>query len=276
MNENVRQLVRTEPIGRIKMLGLLALQKRLVFPGAQCRGQAWTRVTPPNGARLLRLSYGGRAIPALWAAAGRADAPVLLVFYGNDMCLARALPIFQAVRQTGVSVLMPEYIGYGMNPGRASESNCYATADAAYEHLLSRGVEPRRIVVMGVSLGGAVAIDLAARREVGGLVTLITFTSIRELARHLVPNFHWSWMLRHRFESLGKIERVSCPTLIVHSSGDELIPMRMADDLSERCGGKVTRVTIDGAGHRMVEMLETAGEQIVDELGRFVGQVARK
>ena len=57
----------------------------------------------------------------------------------------------------GANVLIPEYVGYGLSTGDACEAGCYATADAAYQHLLSRSdIDPRRIVVAGASLEGTV------------------------------------------------------------------------------------------------------------------------
>ena len=89
-----------------------------------------------------------------------------------------------------------------------------ATADAAYDYLVStRGVEPDRIIAAGWSLGGAVAIDLASRRQVGGLIAFSSFTSLGDMARRILPFVPVSLLLRHRFDSVSKIAKIGCPDL---------------------------------------------------------------
>jgi len=183
-------------------LGLLALfaslQARLIFPGAQTQGQPYASVRPPVGAELVTLSTvnGDRVValfgPALTPAGHHhpeaSRRPTLLYFYGNGMCLNDTSEQFDHFRRLGANVLIPEYVGYGMSGGQPSETGCRATADAAYDHLHSRrDVDPRAIVAVGWSLGGAVAIDLASRRPVAGLAAFSTFTSLVEMARRNFP-----------------------------------------------------------------------------------------
>ena len=92
--------------------------------------------------------------------------------------MARCQKSFEGLRRLGVNVLIPEYPGYGMSDGRASERGCYAAADVAYDYLARRpDIDRAQIIVAGHSLGGAVAVDLASRRHVAALITLSTFTS---------------------------------------------------------------------------------------------------
>jgi pimeloyl-ACP methyl ester carboxylesterase len=81
------------------------------------------------------------------------------------------------------------------------------------KHLLRRNdIDQSLIVVGGVSLGGAVAIDLAARRrEVAGCIALVTFTSIPDVARHLHPDVPIHRLIRMKFDSLAKMPSVACP-----------------------------------------------------------------
>ena len=255
-------------------------QNRLLFPGQKTRGTHLARVTPPVGSHLLELrAAGGQKIAALFGRAMDAEgspitgeAPTLLFFYGNEMCLRQALIPVQFLRQLGFNVLVPEYLGYGLSEGRASESGCYATADAAYDYVHARDdINPATIGVLGCSLGGAVAIDLAARRPVSRLATLVTFTSIADMVRLSYPRLPVSWVLRYRFESERKMKRVKCPVLIGHSLQDRRIPYEMADRLAAAAAGPVERLRITGADHSSTELLEIAGEQIGAALTAFFG-----
>jgi fermentation-respiration switch protein FrsA (DUF1100 family) len=261
---------------------LFALQTKIIFPGAETQGQpeAVVRAGPDEELVTLTTAGGDRVValfgPAL-TADGRPDPratsrPTLLYFYGNGMCLRDAADELERFRRLGLNVLIPEYVGYGMSGGKPGESGCYATADAAYDHLRARrDVDPRFIVVGGWSLGGAVAIDLASRKPVIGLVAFSSFTSMVEMARRNFPFLPASLLLRHRFDNQRNIARVACPILIGHGRLDTLIPYEMSERLTAAAKSPVTRLTIDGAGHN--DFYAVGGDQVFDAVRQFVGQL---
>ena len=255
------------------------LQTRLIFPGAQTQGQPYAQVRPPADADLVALSTAdGDRVVALFGAALTRDGeahpdagrrPTLLYFYGNGMCLNDLMEQFDQFRRLGVNVLIPEYAGYGMSGGKPGEPGCRATADAAYDHLQSRrDVDPRTIVAVGWSLGGAVAIDLASRRPVAGLAAFSTFTSMVAMARRNFPFLPSSLLLRHRFDNLAKIGRVSCPILLMHGGADRLIPSAMMDRLAASARTPVTKLTVKGADHNDFFLIGAA--QVAESLDRFL------
>ena len=257
-------------------------QAGLILRGRRTHGRACAAVAPPAGAELMSIPTAcGRRVAALFGPALSAEGerlpdapsrPTLLFFYGNGMCLRDTVPLFEHLRRIGANVLVPEYLGYGLSDGPADERGCYATADAALQHLLRRDdVDPSVIVAGGVSLGGAVAIDLAAReRAVAGLIALVTFTSIPDVARHLHPDVPIWRLIRMKFDSLAKMPLVKCPALIGHSTADALVPPWMADRLAGAAGGPVTRLVIEGANHHAAEMLEVGGDVIFGAARRFM------
>jgi fermentation-respiration switch protein FrsA (DUF1100 family) len=270
-----------------RLAELYVSQTGLIFPGRQTQGVPVSEVESRGGVELVRTKTAtGDQIAALFGSAqdttGKPLAdprsrPTMLFFYGNENHLAcrNVAHVFDGLRRIGVNVLIPEYVGYGLSTGDACEAGCYATADAAYQHLLARqDIDPSRIVVAGASLGGAVAIDLASREKgIAGLVTLITFTSMPDMARVLQPTLPIWRFIRHKFESERKMPRVKCPALLIHSTGDALVPYSMADRLASACGGPVSRLKIEGAGHSSVEMLEGGGNLIYDAMTDFVARI---
>ena len=98
----------------------------------------------------------------------------------------------------------------------------------------TRRVDAKTIIAAGWSLGGAVAIDLASRRQVGGLIVFSTFTSGVEMARRMLPFVPVSLLLRHRFDSVHKIAKIRCPILIGHGRRDPLIPFRWGKNSPQR------------------------------------------
>lgn len=271
----------------LKLGRLYLSQAQLIMPGRATQGAACARITPPAHCELVRLTTPAGPVAALFGPAcgpapedvneplpDAARRPTLLFFYGNKMCLGVSVHLFQHLRRLGVNVLVPDYLGFGLSGGTASEPNCYATADAAYEHLLRRrDIDRSLIVAGGVSLGGAVAVELATRRPLAGLMALVTFSSIPDMARHLYPDVPIWRFIRHKFDSAARMRAVNCPTLVGHSTGDRLVPSWMADRLARRCGGPVTRLVIHGADHGAAEMLEVAGDALFAGMKQFLDTI---
>ena len=136
-----------------------------------------------SGERIVAL-YGAALQPDGRPDPQAAHRPTMIFFYGNAMCLSYAQEQLEQFRRLGLNVLIPEYVGYGMSTGKPSEKGCQETALAAYEYLLDqRQTRPKQIIAAGWSLGGAVAIDLAYQRKVGGLIAFSSFTSGVEMGR---------------------------------------------------------------------------------------------
>lgn len=258
---------------------LFALQIDLIFPGAKRQGDPSTVVKAGPGEQLVTLTTDrGDRVVALFGPAltpqgephpSAASRPTLLYFYGNAMSLSDAVDQLEHFRRLGVNVLTPDYVGYGMSGGKASESSCQATADACLAHLRTRkDVDPRKIVASGWSLGGAVALDLASRQDVAGLIAFCTFTSMSEMAKRNFPFLPTSLLLRHRFDNQSKIAKVSCAILIGHGRRDPLIPHAMAERLAAAARVPVMKFTVEDAGHN--DFFAIGGDQVLDAMRAFL------
>lgn len=262
---------------------VLLMQDRLVFPGTWTQNQP-TAQMPALQKDLVKLTTAkGQEITVYYAPAllpdgaphpGATTRPTIIYFYGNNMCLRDSVLIAGQLRRLGMNVLVPEYVGYGLSKGDASEENCYATADAAYDYLLSRhDVDRQRIVAAGFSLGGAMAIDLASRRPCAAVASFCTFTSIGDL--NSVPAT-W-WLLRPRFENERKLEEIHCPVFIAHGRKDAVVPFEMSDRLAaaaEKAHAPLTRITLDDAGHE--DFFERGDRKLLADFRQFVEEATRQ
>jgi hypothetical protein len=258
------------------------IQDRFIFPGADTQGERDALLTQGTNNEILSLrANDGTRIAALFGSALQSDGqpladnracPTVIYFYGNGSCMAYSMDVFDHARRLGANIIIPDYEGYGMSAGKPSESGCYAAADVAYDYLLSRkDIDPKRIVPMGWSLGGAVAIDLANRRPAAGLVTISAFTNLRAMAHQFVPWAPLSLILKYRFDNLKKLTEISCPILIAHGTLDELVPARMAGELAAVAKGKVTRYDVMDAGHN--DVYDVGGEKLWNQIGDFLGRL---
>ncbi|HUO10327.1 MAG TPA: alpha/beta hydrolase [Phycisphaerae bacterium] len=259
-------------------LVLTLLQKKLIFIGAETQGTSESQVSPPAGSELVRLRTAeGTGITGLFGkateGADAATAPTVIWFYGNAMCMNDALQEFKLFRRLGANVMLVDYAGYGMSGGNASEQGCYAAAEAGYRYLLSReDIDRRKIVAAGWSLGGAVAIDLAARHaeegHICGVMTFCTFTSMVEMGQHHYPIFPVRLMLTERFESEGKMAKIHVPVLMGHGCRDSIVPFGMCERLAKACGGRVRRFRCDEADHD--DFFDVAAADVEREVGEFL------
>ncbi len=176
----------------------------------------------------------------------------------------RAGHIF-AVAEAGSSILVIDYRGYGKSAGSPSESGLYADARAAYGWLREQSWSPERIVVHGESLGTAVAVDLAVREPVAGVVLEAPFPSAGDVAGTILPLL--GPLLVRSFRSIEKIGRLRAPLLVIHGSRDAIIPIELGRRLFDAAPEPKQFWAVPGAGHN--DIVETAGPEYTARLARF-------
>ena len=194
---------------------------------------------------------------------------VLLLFHGNATNLGTDLPRLQFFARLGVGFFEVDYRGYGKSEGSPDEAGLYQDADAAYRYLVEAGGhKPSEIFLHGQSLDGAVAIDLASRRECGGLIVESSFTSAREMARRMFLLPLLEYVPKSRFDSLRKISQVRCPVLIVHGAQDQVIPFSMGERLYAAAPEPKSFLPVEGAGH--ADNFIVGGERYQERLRNFM------
>ena len=162
----------------------------------------------------------------------------LIYFHGADLNIGSNVAQAYWLRQLGFNVLLAEYRGYGLSEGSfPSETALYEDAEAALDHLVqARGIQAGGIFVYGHSLGGAIAIDLATKHpDLAGIIVQNSFTSMADMVMHF-DYTRWlpvRWILHQRFESLQKVSQLQVPILLIHATGDPLIPKVMGERLYE-------------------------------------------
>jgi uncharacterized protein len=148
---------------------------------------------------------------------------VVLYCHGNGGNIGHRLGACAALLETGVNVLLFDYRGYGRSEGRPTEEGTYLDAQAAYRWLTQRGFAPAHILAFGESLGGAVAVELALRERLCGIVLQSSFTSIPDVGAELFPWLPVRWLATIHYNSRAKLEKVRVPVMVMHSRSDRLV-----------------------------------------------------
>jgi fermentation-respiration switch protein FrsA (DUF1100 family) len=172
------------------------------------------------------------------------------------------------------SVLLYDYRGYGKSEGSPDEEGTYRDAQAAHRYLVeTKKVLPADLVIMGESLGSAVALDLALEKPAAALVLEAPFTSVPDMAR-TTALFALAPLVRTRYDNLGKVARLERPLLILHGDRDEVVPFRLGQKLFEAAGQPKTFLAVPGAGHNDVYLVGGAAywRAIADFLSGLPGR----
>lgn len=186
-----------------------------------------------------------------WYAAVENPTAVILFCHGNAGNIThRADLLYEMQTSIGASILAFDYRGYGKSEGSPDEAGLKQDARSARAWLAQRaGVSEQRVVLMGESLGGAVAVDLAAKDGARGLVLEDTFTSLPDMAGYHYPWLPARWLMRGRFDSLELIKKYHGPLLMSHGTSDTIVPHHYAEKLFAVANEPKQLVWDTGADH---------------------------
>ncbi|MDY7226167.1 alpha/beta hydrolase [Hyalangium rubrum] len=240
---------------------LYALQRSVLFPAPRRASQE-----PLREAGFRRLTPPGKpVVDVLHLPAGPGE-PTLVHFHGNGEQISNLVRLGQAMRERGVGFLAVEYPGYASNPGSPSEQGFYEAAEIAIADLRASGVGPEQTVLSSRSIGGGVAVEMARRGHGARMVLLAPFTSVVDMAGLVFPFLPTRLLVRDPFDNAAKAPGIQVPVLIFHGDQDEVIPVRMGQQLG-RLFPKGTMETVPGARHN--DLLEQTWPVLVDRMAAF-------
>lgn len=166
-----------------------------------------------------------------WFVPGEKAGLTFIFCHGNAGNIGHRLEKLKIMHGLGVNIFIFDYRGYGNSEGVPSESGLYSDAAGAYRYIVEeREISEDNIVLYGESIGGAVAVDLAVKINVKGLITEDTFTSVKDLAKIAYP-FLPRFMFSNRLNCIMKIGGVKSSKLIIHSVDDEIVPFHLGEKL---------------------------------------------
>ncbi len=181
-----------------------------------------------------------------WYAPAKAGKPSVLYFHGNAGNLSGRSDRFQTILASGFGLLAASYRGYPGSEGSPGERKMVADGLALYDWL--SGISDQ-IVIHGESLGTAIAVAVAARRDARALVLEAPFTAAVDIAARQYPWMPVGLLMKDQFRSRERISDVREPLLIVHGTDDRVIPVGHGERLYGLASEPKSLAIIEGAGH---------------------------
>jgi fermentation-respiration switch protein FrsA (DUF1100 family) len=202
-----------------------------------------------------------------WYLAGANPQAVILFCHGNGGNVTHRDELLRQLPQyVDVSILVFDYRGYGRSEGTPSESGVLADARAARAWLAARaGTREQDIVLWGESIGGAIAVDLAARDGARALILEDTFTSLPEVAAYHYPWLPVRWLMHGKLNSLEAIRHYRGPLLMAHGDADTIVPYSFGERLFAAANEPKRFITQPSADHN-----DPRESEFFEEVRRFL------
>jgi alpha-beta hydrolase superfamily lysophospholipase len=206
------------------------------------------------------------------------SATLMLFFHGNGETAAEYDTLASFYTGCGVSFWVVDYRGYGRSTGTPSFSLMLADAEVLARDIprIARLAEHEftTVIVMGRSLGSAPAIHLASGYPgvFDGLILDSAFASAPKLIRRLGGPRLTKEALQGFQDNVDKIGSCMLPTLILHGTHDQIIPVSEATALYEACGSGMKRlVTVERARHN--SLLQVGYRRYRAEIKQHVSRI---
>jgi fermentation-respiration switch protein FrsA (DUF1100 family) len=227
---------------------------------------------PDGGADVWVETGDGERLHGWWFdAQAEATRGQVVVCHGNAGSVRDRLPYAQLLSSIGYDVLLFDYRGYGRSSGRPSERGTYEDARAVLSAVLARdGVDPGRLLLLGESLGGAVALRVALDHPPAGLILQSTFTGVRAMASVHYP-FIPRGLVPDAYPSLRLIRDLRAPLLVLHGARDEIVPLAHGQALYDAAPEPKRLHVFARAGHN--DVLGYDGAEWLEAIAGWAGEL---
>jgi len=167
-----------------------------------------------------------------WYIPAPAAESTVLFCHGNGGNIMHRLDTISILHNFGLNCFIFDYRGYGKSEGKPTEGGTYLDVRAAHKWLTEeKKASPDNIIIFGRSLGASIAAQLASRVEAEALIIESAFTSYADIGQKFYPYMPVRWFAKFSYPTVDYVKNVHCPTLVIHSRTDELVPFEFGLEL---------------------------------------------
>ncbi len=185
-----------------------------------------------------------------WTIAAESEKSPLFIYFGGNSNLASEVLNFSEYLD-GWTLVAVDYRGYGLSEGKPDEKKLYEDALLIYDETTSKpNIDKDRVVIMGYSLGSAIATYVASKRPVNGVILAAPFDSISNLVRNYIPLKIIELLVKHKFDSLSRAPSISVPCLVLAAGKDAVVPGKNTMNLVKHWKGETRLCLLKNETHR--------------------------
>ncbi|MEO1193960.1 MAG: alpha/beta hydrolase [Pseudomonadota bacterium] len=228
-------------------LALYLFQRKLIYAAGRQTAEPAPLAGRPPKILSVTATDGTETQSWLWPAADPKK-PLFILLQGNAGHIGHRLDCYGFLVEDGYGLALVGYRGYGGHPGKPDEAGIVADATAAVAAIRARQPEARTLL-FGESLGGAVAIALAAAGDTAPLILLGPFDRLASSAKARYPWMLIEPLLKEKWDSLERIGAVRQPLLWIHGESDPVTPAAAGKRLFAAAPGPKADLVVPGGGH---------------------------
>ena len=158
----------------------------------------------------------------------------LIFFHGNAGNLLNRVHKLNELNKLDINILIISWRGFSGNLGKPTEKNLYIDAKMSIKWLNDLGVSNDKIILYGESLGTGVAVELGQKNTFNSIILESPFTSMAKAAKIYYPYLPINLLLKDRYDSIDKINKITKPVLIMHGMKDNIVPHEMGSQLFKK------------------------------------------
>src|SRR5713101_4074542 len=139
-----------------------------------CAAGAWQAIPTAYHEQIYFVNAGAAPLATtILEKTGAATQGSVVLFHGISANKKIMSYLAQGFAEQGLRVFAPDFPGHGRSPGSFSPARAEQCGEALVRELLSRGaIAADRTILVGHSMGGAIAVRIASRVPVAGLITI--------------------------------------------------------------------------------------------------------
>jgi uncharacterized protein len=186
---------------------------------------------------------------------------IFLIFHGNAQNISTHFWSMYWALDKGYDIFIFDYPGYGGSKGPLTPASTVESGNRAISYVQQKWPE-QKIIIVGQSLGGAIALravaDLENRKNICAVVADSTFSSYERMGQKALSSTWVTWplqllpylVLSDRYAPEGRIDKISpLPLFVIHRKKDPIVPFLEGKKVYDEAKEPKEWHPVEGIGH---------------------------